>query len=330
MKISLIAPAKKGTRTGNRTTALRWARILRSLGHRVNVATRYDGTQVDLMIALHAWRSADSVRAYRARYPQQPLIVGLGGTDIYRFQHSDPDTTLGSMTTADILVGLHDLVAEAIPEGMRGKLRVIYQSVPPLPHRLPPLRGAFEVLVICHLREEKDPLRTAYAARGLPTASRIRVVHLGMACDAHWLEAATAEVAENPRYRWRGGVPGWAVRRALARAPLMVLSSVMEGGANVISEALVAGVPVLVSEIAGSIGLLGRDYPGYFPVQDTAALRAKLHHVETDPEFLARLRSHCAARAALFDPAGERHAWQDVLEEVTGAARSAPGDRSAA
>lgn len=321
MKISLITPAKKGARTGNRTTAVRWARILRSLGHRVEVATCYDGTSVDLMIALHAWRSGDSIRAYRARYPQRPLIVGLGGTDIYRFQYSDPDTTLGSMAMADVLVGLHELVAEALPEGLRGKLRVIYQSVRALPHRLAPLPDVFEVLVIGHLRDEKDPLRAACAARGLPATSRIRVVQLGMANDAHWLEAATAEMAENPRYRWHGGVSSRVVRCAMARAPLMVLSSVMEGGANVISEAVVAGVPVLASEIAGSIGLLGHDYPGYFPVQDTVALTAQMHRAETDREFLARLLSHCAARAPLFDPARERRAWHDLLAQVTGRVR---------
>ena len=168
MKISLITPARKQARTGNRTTAMRWARILRDLGHRVQVATDYVDEPADLMIALHAWRSAASVRAFRARYPDRPLIVGMAGTDIYRFQQSDPDTTHGSMALADRLVGLHDLVAEALPEMMRGKLRVIYQSVPPLPRRLPVLRDAFEVLVIGHLREEKDPLRAALAARGVP------------------------------------------------------------------------------------------------------------------------------------------------------------------
>ncbi|HKD74310.1 MAG TPA: hypothetical protein VKB76_02395, partial [Ktedonobacterales bacterium] len=219
MKISLITPANKATRTGNRTTAMRWARILRGHGHRVDVATRYEGTPVDVMIALHAWRSADSIRAYRARYPQQPLIVGLAGTDIYRFQQSDPEVTLGSMRAADMLVGLHDLVADAIPAAMRNKLRVIYQSVPALPHRLLALRNAFEVLVVGHLREEKDPLRTAYASRALPADSRIRVVHLGMAHNAQWSDAAIKEMTENPRYHWRGEVPGRAVRRALARAP---------------------------------------------------------------------------------------------------------------
>jgi glycosyltransferase involved in cell wall biosynthesis len=137
-------------------------------------------------------------------------------------------------------------------------------------------------------------------------------------------------MAENPRYHWRGEVPGWAVRRALARAPLMVLSSIMEGGANVVSEALMAGVPILASKIDGSVGLLGGEYPGYFPVGDTGALGGLLHRAETDGGFLDELRRHCAARAPLFEPARERQSWYDALQELTGAARQAPADRSAA
>ena len=102
----------------------------------------------------------------------------------------------------------------------------------------------------------------------------------------------------NPRYQWRGGVPSWTVRRALARAPLMVLSSIMEGGANVVSEALVAGVPVLASAIPGSIGLLGRDYPGYFPVGDTVALTECCIVRRLTSNFLDELSRHCARSRA--------------------------------
>lgn len=274
-----------------------------------------------MMIALHAWRSADSIRLWRERYPARPLIVGLAGTDIYRFQQTDPDTTLASMRMADALIGLHDLVGDAIPAPLRPKLRIIHQSVPPLSRRLPPLRSAFEVLVVGHLREEKDPLRAAYAARELPAESRIAVVHLGKAHDETWAAAAREEMARNRRYRWRGEVPGWAVRRAMARAPLMVLSSIMEGGANVVSEAIACGVPVIASDIAGSVGLLGRDYPGYYPVRDTAALAALLRRAETDAAFLAELRRHCTARAPLFDPARERASWFRLINQTTDAHR---------
>ena len=86
-----------------------------------------------------------------------------------------------------------------------------------------------------------------------------------------------------PRYRWRDDVPAAAVRRLLARSHAMVISSLSEGGANVISEAAVAGVPVLASRMDGNVGLLGADYPGYFPVGDTRALARLLERLEREP-----------------------------------------------
>ena len=83
-----------------------------------------------------------------------------------------------------------------------------------------------------------------------------------------------------------------------------------------ISEAVVARVPVLASRIDGSVGLLGRDYPGYFPVCDDAALARLLHRIETDPEFLMRLRRAIARRAPLFRPAREKAAWKKLIGEL--------------
>ena len=316
MQVALVTPADKRSRSGNRTTAARWAAILRGLGHRVSVTQAYEGGATDLLIALHAWRSAGSITQFRELYADRPLIVGLAGTDVYRFLASDPATVLRSLAFADLLVGLHDLIGDAIPDRFRDKLTVIHQSAPPLARRDPARRKNFDVLVIGHLREEKDPLRAAEAARLLPAGSRIRVVHLGRAHDPSWAERARAEMVANPRYRWRGEMPNWAVRRALARAPLMVLSSRMEGGANVISEAAMAGVPVLASDIPGNVGLLGGDYPGYFPVGNTAALARLLLRSETEPALLAALGRACAARAPLFDPARERAAWHALLARV--------------
>src|SRR5262249_674137 len=231
MKISLITPASNPSRGGNRTTAVRWARIFRSLGHRVRIATAYADEAADLMVALHAWRSAGAIERFHERHPQRPLVVALTGTDIYSFIHTHRDTTLRSLDLAHRLVGLHELVPDAVPKPYHDKLRIIYKSAPPLRRRMPPLQHAFEVLVIGHLREEKDPLRAAEAARRLPQASRLRVVHLGAAHERHWAERARAEMARNPRYVWRGEVPGWKGRQASARAPPVGLGSIMEGGA---------------------------------------------------------------------------------------------------
>ena len=316
MKIILITPAYKQSLGGNRTTAVRWARILRDLGHRVDIALDYDDGPADAMVALHAWRSASSIARFSELHPDRPLIVALTGTDIYRFIDSHKSVTLRSIALADRLVALHDLAGRAIPAKYRAKLHIIYQSALPLPRGRAPGSRHFDVCVIGHLRGEKDSMRTAYAARLLPEESRIRVTHLGRAHDDSWAEKARAEMKRNPRYRWRGEVPGWAVRRAFARMRLMVLSSKMEGGANVISEAVVAGVPVIASRIPGSVGLLGADYPGYYPVGDASALARLLRRAEVDTGFLASLAKAGKARAPLFTPKREVAAWRKLLREI--------------
>lgn len=316
MKISLVTPAGKQSRAGNRTTAVRWSRLLAQIGHRVDLSEESDGNGADMMIAVHAWRSAKSIRAFSERNPGKPLIVLLAGTDIYRFQHSHPDETLGSMERATQLVCLHDLVNRAIPKKFGKKLHVIHQSSPPLTMKRQPSTRWFEVCVAGHLRAEKDSLRTAYAARLVPADSHLRVVHLGRANDSTWARDARAEVADNPRYVWRGEVPGWQVRRQFARSHAMVISSVMEGGANIVSEAIVCDVPVIASRIDGNIGLLGADYEGYYPAKDEAALAALLQRAENEPAFLKTLSRQCRAKKNLFTPASEKAAWKALLKDI--------------
>lgn len=319
MKISLITPAVKQSKTGNRTTALRWAGLLREAGHRVRVDVDYRGETTDLLLAIHAWRSAGAIERYRQRWPGGPLVIGLGGTDVNTFLQSHPETTLHTMAMADALICLHDLIGEALPAPLRKKLHVVRQSALPLPSHRRPATQRFDICVIGHLRDEKDPFRAALAARRLPSCSRIRVIHLGKAHTPDYADQAAAEMAANPRYHWLGEVPGWRVRRELSKTRLMVISSHQEGGANVVSEAIVAGVPVVASEIAGNIGLLGRDYPGYYPVGDEAALAHLLTRAETEHGFLDLLESHGRQLEPLFRPGGERAALDHV---VNAAARS--------
>jgi glycosyltransferase involved in cell wall biosynthesis len=170
--------------------------------------------------------------------------------------------------------------------------------------------------VLGHLRPVKDPFRTALASRLLPDSSRLRVLHVGAALSPDMAKKARAEIAVNARYRWLGDVPRWKALRILARSRLLVLTSQMEGGANVISEAIAAGVPVLASHIAGSIGLLGDDYPGYFPVGDTQALANLLHRAETDAGFYKHLKAWCRRLRPLVRPARERQSWRRLLREL--------------
>ena len=315
MKICLVTPAPSGSLKGNRVTAERWAALLRELGNRVDIATEYRGVDCDLLIAMHAFKSHPSIRRFRDARPSDPLVVGLTGTDIYGDIHTRPDA-VKSLVFASRLVLLQPLGRAMLPAAVQDKARVIYQSVQARPRAEPIRTDVFEVCVMGHLRPVKDPLRTALAARLLPAASRIQVLHVGGALNNDLAEQARAEADRNPRYQWLGELPQSEAFSVLSRCRLLSLTSQSEGGANVISEAVVAGVPVISSHIAGSIGLLGENYPGYFPVGDTQALADILWRVESDIEFYNTLCDSCARLRPLFDPVREKQSWDDLLREL--------------
>lgn len=290
----------------------------------MRVASDYDGRPADLMVAVHAWRSAAAIEKFKSTYPARPVVLQLSGTDIYHYIDVDPVRTLRAMKLADRLVALNDLAWRVVPKRLRARLSVIHQSAASLPGPRRPSRGAVVVSVIGHLRGVKDPLRAAKAARLLPTDSRILIEQVGRAYTPQWMARARAEMAANPRYVWWDEVSAADVRQLLARSHAMVISSFSEGGANVISEAAVAGVPVLASCIDGNVGLLGADYPGYFPVGDTPALARLLQRLEREPRFVARLGKALARRAPLFRPAREVTAWRRLLAALRRQCRDEP------
>jgi len=104
----------------------------------------------------------------------------------------------------------------------------------------------------------------------------------------------------------------------MARSRLTVISSRLEGGANVLGEAIVLGVPVLASRIDGNVGLLGARYPGYFDCGDTLGLSRLLLRAEREPSFLRRLARACARRRPLFSVERERAAMRGLLLALFG------------
>lgn len=314
-RILVLAPTSGRPRGGNWVTARRVAAHLRRLGHVARVRSRQADEGYDALVALHAVKSAPGIERFRRLHAERPLVVVLAGTDLYG-RGARCRAARRSLALADRLVVLHPGAALDLPRPVRGKTRVILQSAA-APRRRPRRRAdAFEVAVVGHLRSVKDPFRAALAVRQLPPGSRLRVVHLGGQTEPGMAARARAEARRNPRYRWLGERPRGETLRWIARCRLLVLSSRNEGGANVISEALAAGVPVICSAHRAAVSLLGADYPGLFPVGDTAALRSRLVRAEADERFLGRLRSRCARVARALTPVRERLGWRRLLAEL--------------
>lgn len=310
---AIISPALANANNGNWHTAARWKKFL-AADAKVSIALAWDGAPVDVMIALHACRSADSVARFALAYPDRPLIVVLTGTDLYRDIKINR-AAMHSMEVATHLVVLQDQALLELAPNLRNKARVIVQSA----QRLAPLKPnktTFDFVAVGHLREEKDPLTLMRAVLDLPAASRIRVIHIGDALDHALGDAARQTMADCPRYRWLGGLPRARTRRWIARSQALIHPSVMEGGAHVIIEAVQSQVPVLASHISGNIGMLGEDYAGYFPLADADALAKLMLRFASDQAFAAHLRAQCAARAALFEPRHEQQLVRQLFNDA--------------
>ena len=128
---------------------------------------------------------------------------------------------------------------------------------------------------------------------------------------------AHREMDTNERYRWLDEQPRSRVRNLLNQSSLCVLSSRIEGGANVLSEAIAARVPIIASCVDGNVGILGKDYPGYFEVGNTKQLARLLTRAETSPQYLAKLKSSTKGLAVLVDPSQEVQAWSDLINDLT-------------
>ncbi|CAN5242276.1 hypothetical protein BH11PSE11_BH11PSE11_17390 [soil metagenome] len=306
--VLIISPASAKANNGNWQTANRWAGFLRE-AYRVTICDESQAcsadSRPDAVVALHARRSATAIARLSARFRDLPLILILTGTDLYRDIRIDSNAQT-SLRLATRIVILQEAGLKELDESLQAKTHVLYQSA----SALKPVKRAarsrnFKVMMIGHLREEKDPL-TYMRAAALVNNRAAQLVHIGAALDPAFERQAIATMEKQTRYHWLGNLPHAETRRRLKHSHLMVIASRMEGGANVIAEALASGVPVLASDISGNRGMLGDDYAGYFPVGDSRQLAAMIDRCATDPDYYQGLSTQCKQRAPLFSPEREK------------------------
>lgn len=321
MRIAIVTPGARHGRHGNRVTALRWALFLRRLGHSVSVAPADSSEpppRAELLVALHAERSADLVRAFHSHWPERPVVVAVTGTDVYGAGGLSAVAEAVLRVAARIVV-LQPRALRTLPEELRARARVVVQSAAPLTTAAGSgyVPGEeLRVVSLAHLRPVKDPLLGARAVALLAPDERIAIEVVGAALDPELAEQAAAAAADDRRWRWIGPLPRPAARARLAQAHLALSTSRSEGGAGFLSEALASGVPPVVTDAEGNLGLLGDDWPARYPRGDAEALAGLLERYRRDAAFRARLAEATGAAAERVRPELECEAWRALLAEL--------------
>jgi len=310
----VVTPAARGSRSGNRTTALRIAALLRRCGLSVAVRTPATRDAADLLVAVHAVKTRDCVLAHHHAQPDRHRVVLLAGTDIYPDFAPEP-ATLAALQAASAIVALQPLALRALPAALRAKARTIVQSAVASPATARPA-DHFAVCVLAHLRTIKQPLLPFEALACIDRSLPIRVTLAGRGLDPELATAAAAWPMRDPRARYCGELGRLAARRLIAGSHLLVVPSAAEGGANVLSEAIAAGTPVVATAVPGNLGLLGADWPGLFPPGDAAALGALLAVLAQDRAAYAALARRTVALQGMVAVTAELAAWRNLLVEL--------------
>jgi putative glycosyltransferase (TIGR04348 family) len=314
LRIEIVTPAPPGTLHGNRITALRWHRFLSDLNYQSIVTEKWSKKLCDVLIALHGLRSHDSIQGFKKAYPNHPVVLIMTGTDIYR-DLKNSTKVIKSMEMADAIVVLQPDAIQSLPKKFHQKVQVIYQSVKGITRKSLAKRH-FLASIIGHLRSEKDPFCAAQCLPLLPSSSKVQLVQLGKAMSPEFKKQALSIEKNVMRYRWLGQLSHSKTLQWLSRSHVMIISSIMEGGAHVVSEAIAIGIPVIASDIPGNRGLLGGAYPAYYPVGDKVALSKLLNKAEANPVFYKKLCKAIAGRKKITKPELEQRSIQKLIKSL--------------
>lgn len=167
------------------------------------------------MIALHARRSAASVAAWHAAFPERPLVLVLTGTDLYRDIETDADAQR-SLALAQRLVVLNEAGPARLPPALRDRVTVCLQSATPRRAR-PKTPRHLRALMVGHLRDEKQPQIYFDAARALAHCTDILFDHIGGGLTRRWLRRPGRWPRSSPATA--GSAPCRTVPRARASPP---------------------------------------------------------------------------------------------------------------
>lgn len=313
MKVCVASPYPLSDLKGNSVTTARIVTVLNEAGIEARGSHGYDGEPTDILITLHAIKGAPALFDFKKRKPKGKVVILLTGTDIYQGLPKGSKMGEDALREADRIVVRQEAAILRLPEQVRAKTVVIRSSLDPIAVKPSPSQSRFIISVVGHLRPVKRPFLTIETLAQHPEWSDVEVWQIGQALDEEMRKTAEFWAEEDGRYRWFGGVPRMESLALCCKSSLTINSSILEGGANAVLEAMTMGVPVLASRIEGNVGLLGNDYPGYFEEGRMAKALQAIMDQRVDLDEWNRL---LADRLRLFSRERESKSWLELLTEL--------------
>lgn len=187
-----------------------------------------------------------------------------------------------------------------------------FGSPPPLP--VPPqvpTTGPLKVLYVGSLGQRKGISYALDALKSLGSQVTFTMIGRVTAPNCRPLLAAL------DRHRWIRSLPHDQILEQMRQHDVLLLPSLFEGYALVISEALSQGLPVITTPNSGGTHTIRNGIEGYIvPIRDSTAIAERLQTLISNRNLVFDMRMACLRRAAEFSWAGYQQGLRDVVGQA--------------
>jgi glycosyltransferase involved in cell wall biosynthesis len=297
---------------GNSITAKRIASLLSSAGHIAEAINTDMPPAADVMIALHATKALAASRRFKTQSPNSKLIIYLTGTDLYKDQPTNNPEFFEALSLADTLVISQPASLDSIPNCYKAKTSLVPASVllPAVQHVSPPPSPS--IALVGHLRPVKNPFLMNQALAQL-SALDVHAYTLGAALEPNMINEVNRWQKEDSRFKWLDDVAHAKTLSWMSQVNFTLNTSHSEGGSNAVTESIMLGTPVLASSIEGNVGLLGRNYLGYFEPGCSEELAKLINRALTDQDFSNDLALQIKELQPRFSAQKETDGWLSII-----------------
>jgi glycosyltransferase involved in cell wall biosynthesis len=257
------------------------------------------------------WRSAQ--RIFQEERELQPAwactLTGLNDSAA-KLERKDQELQLADL----VLVPSEFVRSTLIDHGASTASIAVVPFGSPLPLSESPIcstTGPLRVLYVGSLGQRKGLSYALDAVAAL--GSQVSLTLIGRVTTPH----CRPLVAALERHHWIESLPHPQILEQMRLHDVLVLPSLFEGYALVISEALSQGLPVLTTPNSGAALTIRDGVEGFIvPIRDSQAIAERLQQLADNREQLAAMREACLRRAEELSWAGYEKGLVQAVSQV--------------